>query len=676
MAISEDLKQEREELTDELRRNLTQYLQAKGINTRKAFRCLSPDHKDDKPSMGLVKKDRLKNPIAYPVQAHCFGCNATYDIFDLIGFDYGLTSFPEQVKKACDLYGRAYPEETGDTGEKRPRKLPQDAQKQKNGISTAETSERASRAIAEAVEGKEALAARIRAWQADIEGAMAYLKGRGLSEETIGRYRLGYDRERNAVVIPIGEDYYIARRIGGGEPRYLNAEGLEARILGAEYLEASEPGPIFITEGAFDALSVEEAGGKAISLNSTSNMGRLVDAIAEKCKASPKKLFILALDNDQAGATATAKLSEALADKHIRHIAVNIAGVRKDASEALQKDGREALRAAIEAAKGAEAKKYREACSAEGTLNQMLDNIKKSASVPCAPTGFKLLDEALNGGLHAGLYVIGAISSLGKTTFALQIADQMAQAGRDVMFFTLEMGAEELVSKSLARHTKLMAKNPLYPKTSRDLTTYEKYKMYGHEEKDLILKAIEAYGQYAGRIYFYEGMDQTGTKQIREAVEKHKEITGNAPVVIVDYLQVIAPRSPNASDKQNADRAVVELKRISRDFKTPVLTLSSFSRAFYDKKASMEAFKESGGIEYSADVLIGLHYTIQGAKQVKGENGKTYNQVCIDTAKSKKADPRVVELLILKNRRGETEVTLRYNYYSKNDLFEELARLD
>ena len=63
--------------------------------------------------------------------------------------------------------------------------------------------------------------------------------------------------------------------------------------------------------------------------------------------------------------------------------------------------------------------------------------------------------------------------------------------------------------------------------------------------------------------------------------------------MIIDYVQILAPHDPRATDKQIIDRAVLELKRISRDFKTPVIGISSFNRMSYKNAVSMEAFKES-----------------------------------------------------------------------------------
>ena len=87
---------------------------------------------------------------------------------------------------------------------------------------------------------------------------------------------------------------------------------------------------------------------------------------------------------------------------------------------------------------------------------------------------------------------------------------------------------------------------------------------------------------------------------------------------MVDYLQIISPCDPRATDKQNVDRTVVELKRLSRDLKSPVLAISSFNRDAYNKQASMASAKESGAIEYGCDVLLAL--------QPKAITGGDYNE--------------------------------------------------
>lgn len=260
------------------------------------------------------------------------------------------------------------------------------------------------------------------------------------------------------------------------------------------------------------------------------------------------------------------------------------------------------------------------------------------------------------------MYIIGAISSLGKTTLVTQIADQIAQTGTDVLIISLEMARSEIMAKSISRHTlqSILAAGGDFraAKTVRGITTGKRYQNYSQTERELINNAIKSYSDYAGHIYITEGMGDIGAEQVRECVKKHIAITGKTPVVIIDYLQILAPHNERATDKQATDKSVLELKRISRDYKTPVIGISSFNRANYKEAVTMEAFKESGAVEYSSDVLIGL--------QLKGAGGREFN-----TTEEKKKDPRKIELVILKNRNGRTGDKLSFDYYPLFNYFTE-----
>lgn len=257
---------------------------------------------------------------------------------------------------------------------------------------------------------------------------------------------------------------------------------------------------------------------------------------------------------------------------------------------------------------------------------------------------------------------MGAISSLGKTTLITQIADQIAQSGTDVLIFSLEMARTEIMSKSISRHTLQSVLSTggdiRNAKTARGITTGKKYERYSLTERELINNAIRSYGGYASRIYISEGIGDIGTAEIRTAVQRHISLTGNTPVVVIDYLQILAPADVRATDKQNTDKAVLELKRISRDFKLPILGISSFNRENYKNAVTMVSFKESGSIEYSCDVLIGL--------QLKGAGGTKF-----DANEAKRKNPREIELVILKNRNGRVGDTINYSYYPMFNYFKE-----
>ena len=336
----------------------------------------------------------------------------------------------------------------------------------------------------------------------------------------------------------------------------------------------------------------------------------------------------------------------------------------KDPNEMLVKN-REAFKVRVEEAiKNAkdDKEKYLET-STDNYIQDFLDGIADSVNTPCISTGFPMLDEVLDGGLYEGLYIVGAISSLGKTTLVTQIADQVASKGHDVLIFSLEMARSELMAKSISRHTIMevlqTGGDTKNAKTVRGITAGVRYANYNDTEKELIKNAVTAYGDYAKHIYITEGVGDLGARQIRETVEKHVQYTGNTPLVIIDYLQILAPYNERATDKQNTDKAVMELKRISREFKTPVIGISSFNRDNYNNAVSMQAFKESGAIEYSSDILIGL--------QLKGAGDKDF-----DPTEAKKKNPREIELVILKNRNGQTGTKIPLEFYPLFNYFTEM----
>lgn len=302
--------------------------------------------------------------------------------------------------------------------------------------------------------------------------------------------------------------------------------------------------------------------------------------------------------------------------------------------------------------------------NAKDSIDEFIDGIQKNANTPPTSTGFPRLDEVLSGGMREGLTVIGAISSLGKTTMAQQIADNVAQSGRDVLFISLEMARTELMSKSISRETLLeVLENDgdiRNAKTSIGITDASKHKKYSNDEKRLINTAIKRYTEYAGNIYIVEAFGQIGFQDVRELVKIHHEKTGQAPLVIIDYLQIMKPDDPRATDKTNTDKAVNGLKQISRDFKTTIVAISSLNRDSYNIPMSLKAFKESGAIEYSSDVLIGLDFTkmLDDAKEM-------------DFEEEKDKVPRNITLTILKNRNGRTGKRINYLYDPRFNYFEE-----
>lgn len=602
-----------------------------------------------------------------PTRWKCFSCGRSGDIFDLIGEVEGLATYPERERRAREFLGMYdssdRPGQSGAKGGSKNRYKVTTNPIQKTGIF----------APAEEAGTKPAEDFRMyyRACHARLKEC-DYLERRGISQKTAERFTLGYDFKFTnggkmrtpwkALIIPTGASTYVARNMdpeADSDNRY-RAVGERGPFFTKPLHQADRP--LYVVEGELDAISIAEAGGEALALGGIANWAKVPDAV--KGTAQP---VVLALDNDKPGWKTTDQLEPALTDSNIPHYVYNPYGDHKDANEALTAN-REELELALR--KGEEAEeRARDALRAKimesspaTHLQEFINGITESVNTPAIPTGFRGLDSVLDGGLYEGLYFVGAIPSLGKTTLVLQIADQVARAGHDVLIFSLEMARAELMAKSISRHTltETLAtdKDMHKPKTARGITSGDRYKGYSAGERELIKKAITSYGEYAQHLFIIEGVGDLGTDQVREAVQRHTEATGRAPLVIVDYVQILAPHDVRASDKQATDRNTRELKRISRDFKTPVIAISSFNRSNYSVPVTMEAFKESGGLEYGSDVLIGL--------QLAGVGGKDF-----DVNEAKSEDPRKIELVILKNRNGRTGDTVGFQYYPMFNYFKE-----
>ena len=275
-------------------------------------------------------------------------------------------------------------------------------------------------------------------------------------------------------------------------------------------------------------------------------------------------------------------------------------------------------------------------------------------------TGFANLDAEL-GGVYPGLIVIGGISSVGKTTFIHQLVDQMATRGDYVIYFSLEQSKFELFSKSISRLTALQ----------EDAVSGISIRSGNNGES--VQKAIETYSATAERVNIIQGNFNTTVTSIRAYIKQYIADNGVRPIVVIDYLQILQgdPRDAKLGDKQRIDATVTELKRITRDYDITLFVVSSLNRGNYLTPVDFESFKESGSIEYTCDVLWGL--------QLQAINGEIFNtekklkekREVIKAAKL--ADPRMIELVCLKNRNGRPSFSCDFTYYPGNDLFEPMV---
>jgi len=625
---------------------LDAYLRGRGIdigaNGRKHFRCLNPEHTDSTPSMNYLGGN-----------VYCHGCKATYDIIDLMAAEKNMTA-GQFIEWGYQEYGILPTGSITQAGKK------------------ADLGKPAPVIPDSPPAPKEDYSAYIDACHARI-GELDLKQLRGLCS-TIKRFKIGYDPAWHshgnrgtwkALIIPKGKYAFTVRNMdpdADRNSRYDKTLGTHP-IFNQEAFDGDAP--VFITEGAFDALSIMEAGGEAVALEGLAT-GKLLQLLEQK---KPAKPVILALDNDQRGQETEAELIADLSQRGIPFLQADLTGDHKDANEAFNSleavNFIQAVQNTINSIKSEEDRAREETraryqgITAAANLEAFFAETKKGRKA--YPTGFSLLDEQLRGGLFEGLTIVGAITSAGKTTLAMQMADYMAQAGHDVLIFSLETSRHELMARSISRETlvkSFMNRESIYKgMTFRDI-------MDG-EPGEMLEAASTAYSQYAGHLYIFQSLGKIGTRRIRAEVEGLTNEKGAAPVVIVDYLQLLGPNEGERFQgaKETMDAAVTDLKCLAVDFKTPVILISSFNRDNYSKDANLASFKESGGIEYSADLLLGLQYEgagKQGWNQEKAEQAADMN-------------PRKMELKIMKNRNGAWGQRISMDYYAPFNFFREIA---
>lgn len=671
----------REEARQEIRRNWRQFYPAD--RSKKGIVCPICGNGNGSDGDGIREnpKAREKGGLV------CFKCGFKGDILDLLqqdtGADYNtaLQMAADTLHIVIDPYRPTAAEDFTETPHKAAQ-APQSDEKATGGQITAAAAETPqSDAGADEITNYKPYYKECKARLSD-PAAQSYLQARGISPETAARRMVGFDpawvsptaiknqRAKGSdwtppatarLILPVTKNHYIARAIDDAAVnekwRKMNETGGgSAGLFGWRELEKGHD-VIFIVEGPIDCLSVMEAGRAAVALDSANNADKLIKLL-EKLQPTGTT-FILCLDNDDAGWKAAKTLRAGMDRLNISHIAADICNGRKDPNEALV-DDRAAFFAAIQRAeKQTAARPDSMADYIDGLLFAEIEGLKAAGEVK---TGFDRLDEK-SGGLYPGLYVLAATSSLGKTTFAGCIADNLAAAGRDVLFFSLEQSRLEIVSKSFARILSTVYREPVNSLALRKGYYPEKLK-----------KAAGYYKEHiAGRLSVIEGNFNCNVTYIADYVRRYMKKTGCTPIVFVDYLQILQPAEEmrRASTKEAIDYTVTELKRLSRELNITVFVISSVNRANYLTPIDFEALKESGSIEFTADVIWGLQLLCL-QEDIFSKEGKIKDKrERIKSAKA--ATPRQIQLVCLKNRYGIANFETSFDYYPEQDVFAQAA---
>jgi replicative DNA helicase len=247
------------------------------------------------------------------------------------------------------------------------------------------------------------------------------------------------------------------------------------------------------------------------------------------------------------------------------------------------------------------------------------------------PSGFSDLDRMTSGFQRSDLIIVAARPSVGKTAFALNIAQNVGvRAKETVAIFSLEMGAAQLVQRMICAEANVDAQR---------MRT-------GYLEGDDWEKLTMAIGSLSEASIYIDDSPSITVTEIRAKCRRLKKEKGLG-MILIDYLQLIHGRGKGDNRQQEVSEISRTLKQIARELGVPVIALSQLSRGVeqrQDKRPMMSDLRESGSIEQDADIVAFLYRDDYYDKESEKKN-----IIEIIIAKQRNGPVGTVELAFLKN---------------------------
>ena len=546
--------------------------------------------------------------------------------------------------------------------------------------------------------------------RANVEKFLAERGGsfRGLTAETFEKYNLAVHPEFGVeghekcphLIIPYDDYHFVARAIEGHDR---SQHGQGAGLY--EPLPVSIEYPNFILEGEIDSLSIAQALGKyemigCVATGGASKYSKVVPELGKRfANAERKPSFIVMFDNDPAGKTNGLKLAnelkaagyptelffleERMAGEHEYHksdgTTEKVTIKKLDANDLLQQgedkligrlfDGIEQTESKLTAQASAmkkSAEQARQAAIDKGGMKifsfadyfeaDFFSDIALTAKYSERKTGFKNIDDAQV--FMPGLYALGALPATGKTTFAWQLLNQLADDGEPCIYCSFEMSRAELFTKSISRELYRH-----YPKLSERLKLSSVKIRRGDCSG---IKELHEQAAAFARSSTNLRVAELSNTSVAELIEKLKPLVADvdkSAVICLDYLQIVPSKDvKTSSTKEKVDDIMLRLKDFQRETNSTLIVISSFNRENYFQPVSFSSFKESGAIEYSADCIWGLeNYGVD----VNGDLSKE------EIIKMSKERVRKIKFSCLKNRNGG-QYDCFFRYHAAHDYFEPL----
>lgn len=275
------------------------------------------------------------------------------------------------------------------------------------------------------------------------------------------------------------------------------------------------------------------------------------------------------------------------------------------------------------------------------TVTYVMELAKRGSPVTGIPTGFTDLDEQTAGLQPGDLVIVAGRPSMGKTTFAMNIAENVAlETNKPVAIFALEMPARSLVLRMMASLGKI---------DSAKLRV-------GNMDQQMLNKMASVTSQISHAPIFIDDSSSLSPTELRARCRRLQREEGQLGLVVIDYLQLM--QLPESSDNRATQISDISrsLKLLAKELDVPVIALSQLNRSLEsrtNKRPIMSDIRESGAIEQDADVIMFVY-----RDEVYNENTKHQG---------------IAEIIIGKQRNGPIG-TVHLAFIGQYTCFDNLAR--
>ena len=494
-----------------------------------------------------------------------------------------------------------------------------------------------------------------------------------VTEEELRRY--GEEVEGTVMIFPFNEHHFFMRSLEGRTKR--GNKGGNKEIYD-RLVDKENSSVVIAVEGIIDCLSIRKVTKlPVVAVDGAGEFRRLREWATRKFSSFNVPKFILIGDNNDSGAgqKGAAAGVEELRRGGILAVSKILSPDKKyDANEFLQKEGEEKLATRVFELVAESEEEFRK--------QEAEEQIKKERrELKTKPNPLSMAEVRRNGYgvmrahllkyyaklktklasldskqiLSAGIYLLGGVAGIGKTAFALQLAETFAAQGQTVLYVSYEQTAELLQAKILSRRLNLAS-----GEVQNELQIY-----LDGDLQECIFDKLNDDATFE-RINFFEAETETIADLIQSIQEKFL-LKGKSPIIFLDYVQKIPAMKNSDGAKEKIDASMKLLKDFQKKNDLIVFVLSSFNRENYWLPVSETAFKETGELEFTADVIFGLQYSVVNtfSKMTEFEKRDLIS-------KAKKEQPRKIQLVCLKNRFGEP-YKCNFFFHSAVNNFEEVS---